>query len=47
MMFHYDYHCLIDNKRLRTHMLFHLALKYNTIFFQLKSTVYGFNNLYQ
>ncbi len=30
MMFHYDYHCLFDNKRLRTHLLFHLYLEYNT-----------------
>ncbi len=29
MMFGYDYHCLIDNKCLRTHLLFHLALEYN------------------
>jgi len=26
MMFEYDYHCLIDNKRLRTHLLY---LKYD------------------
>ncbi len=32
MMFEYDYHWLIDNKRLRTHLLFHLALEYNTSF---------------
>jgi len=31
-MFEYDYHCLIDNKRLRTHLLFHLALEYNIPF---------------
>ncbi len=31
-MFHYDYHCLIDNKRLRTHLLFHLYLRYNTCY---------------
>ncbi len=30
MMFEYDYHWLIDNKHLRTHLLFHLALEYNT-----------------
>jgi len=29
-MFKYDYHCLIDNKRLRTRLLFHLYLEYNT-----------------
>jgi hypothetical protein len=28
-MFEYDYHCLIDNKCLRTHLLFHLYLEYN------------------
>ncbi len=26
MMLYYDYHCLIDNKRLRMHELFHLSL---------------------
>ncbi len=26
MMFNYYYHCLIDNKRLRMHLLFHLYL---------------------
>jgi hypothetical protein len=29
MMFLYHYHCLIDNKSLRTHKLFHLPLRYN------------------
>ncbi len=29
MMFYYDYHCLIDNKCLRMHKLFHLSLRYN------------------
>ncbi len=29
MMFRYDYHCLIDNKCLRMHLLFHLYLRYN------------------
>jgi hypothetical protein len=27
-MLEYDYHCLIDNKHLRTNLLFCLALKY-------------------
>ncbi len=30
MMFEYDNHGLIDNKHLRMHLLFHLALEYNT-----------------
>ncbi len=29
MMFEYHFHCLIDNKCQRTHLLFHLALEYN------------------
>jgi hypothetical protein len=29
MMFEYDYHWFTDNKRLRTHQLFHLYLEYN------------------
>ncbi len=31
IMFHYDYHWLIDNKRLRMHLFFHLYLKYNIV----------------
>ncbi len=31
MMFLYHYHCLIDNKHLRTHELFHLPFKYNIL----------------
>ena len=31
MMFLYHYHCLIDNKSLRTHKLFHLYLRYNKL----------------
>ncbi len=31
MMFEYDYHWLIVNKRLRMHLLFHLYLEYNTM----------------
>ncbi len=30
MMFLYYYHCLIDNKRLRTHELFHLPFIYDS-----------------
>jgi hypothetical protein len=30
MMFEYGFHWLIDNKRLRTHLLFHLYLEFNT-----------------
>jgi hypothetical protein len=30
MMFEYDYHWFTDNKHLRTHLLFHLYLEYNT-----------------
>ncbi len=31
MMFEYGYHWLIDNKRPRMHLLFHLYLKYNNL----------------
>jgi hypothetical protein len=30
MIFKYYYHCLIDNKRLRMHLLSHLYRKYHT-----------------
>jgi hypothetical protein len=33
-MFYYDYHCLIDNKRLRMHLLFRLYLQHNTYYKQ-------------
>jgi hypothetical protein len=36
MIIEYDYHCLIDNKSLRTHLLFHLALKYNILLWLLR-----------
>jgi hypothetical protein len=32
MMFHNDYHCLIDNKCLRTHLLFHLSFDVGVTF---------------
>ncbi len=39
MMFPYDYQCLIDNKHLRTHELFHLYLRYNIRFFAQTSNL--------